>query len=109
MGLSPWVTYSPTIGEEGMLVIYGRTWANTDKSQTDLFLSFDYGETYITLENPFEYKVGGVGPNGRDNSCGYSPALPFSGDGKTLYFAVNVENKYKIGYSIELVKIDIIY
>ncbi len=109
MGLSPWVTYSPTIGETGMLVIYGRTWANTDKSATDLFISFDYGETYVTLDSPFEYVVGGKAPSGKDNNCGYSPALFFSADGKTLYFAVNTFNKYDTGYSVDLVKIDIIY
>ncbi len=110
MGLSPWVTYSPTISEAGMLVLYGRTWASSDKSQTDLFISFDYGETFITLENPFTYSVdGGTGPNGRKNNCGYSPALFFSADGKTLYFATNVANKYGNGYAIDLVKIEISY
>lgn len=109
MGLSPWVAYSPTIGETGMLVIYGRTWASTDKSQTNFFLSFDYGETYVELENPFEYTIGGIGPNGKTSNYGYSPALFFSADGKSMYFAVNKINDYKTGYSVELVKIDIIY
>ena len=109
MGLSPWCAYSPTIGDTGMLVIYGRTWANTDKSQTNLFLSFDYGETYVELENPFEYMISGESPNKGKLNCGYSPSIIFSADGKSMYFAVNKVNKYGTGYSIDMVKIDIIY
>ncbi|MBE6619350.1 MAG: exo-alpha-sialidase [Ruminococcaceae bacterium] len=113
-GLSPWVTYSPTIGKTGMLVVYGRTWASTDKSQTDLFLSFDYGETYIGLENPFKYSVDPKdGMEAKDgsytNQSGYSPSLSFSADGKTLYYATGIINKAKLGYSIEFIAIDIIY
>ncbi len=112
-GLSPWVTYSPTVGSTGMLVVYGRTWAGDDYSQTDLFLSFDYGETYVALKNPFVYSVanndGIPTKEGMKNQCGYSPSLTFSSDGKTLYYMTGVLNKYKTGYNIELVKIDVIY
>lgn len=102
MGLSPWVTYSPTVTENGMVVVYGRRWASSDTGETDLFLSFDYGETFATLDNPFDYTVSGT-------TCGYSPALIFSADGKTLYYMTNPENDgFVKANKLSMVRIEII-
>jgi len=107
MGLSPWCTYSGTIGEAGMLVVYGRKWSEkTNYDQTDLFLSFDYGETFIPFENPFKYVTS---LNGKNTYCGYSPTLLFSEDGKTLYYMNNtLSGKNDQTTRIEMVRIDII-
>lgn len=106
-GSSPWVAWSPVGGECGTLVVAGkhRVQDKTDKSAPPIFLSFDYGKTYIELENPIGYTID---PD-NVNRCGYSPCVMFSADGKTLYYATN-PNKLvnpKQAY-IAMVRIDII-
>ena len=52
--------------------------------RSDLFLSFDYGETFIAIENPITYT------KDENDKCGYSPFLWFSEDGRTLYYMNSV-------------------
>lgn len=75
-GSAPWCAWSPIGGECGMLII--STCYGTDEN--DLVVSFDYGKTFIRMENPLPYEDGG-----------YSASLFFSADGKTLLYSNTVE------------------
>ncbi len=105
-GSSPWITWSPVGGECGTLVVAGKHWVqNTmdQKSAPSIFLSFDYGKTYIELENPIGYTIN------KDNRSGYSPCVMFSADGKTLYYATNPNKLINPNQAyISMVRIDII-
>ncbi len=100
-GSSPCVAWTPVGGECGTLVVLGKH-AVDGKSKTgaDMFLSFDYGKTYIPVDNPIPYSFV---PYGR---CGYSPAMLFSDDGTTLYY-VNNPPCFDETYKITLAKIKI--
>jgi len=84
-GTSPWNAWSHLGGECGTLFVTARHRDNfgSDRSSPDLFVSFDYGESYLSVPNPVSYQF--------NNSCrcGYSPMLMFSPDGKTLYYFNN--------------------
>lgn len=77
-GSAPWCAWSPIGGDCGMLII--STCYGTDEN--DLVVSFDYGKTFIRMENPLPYEDGG-----------YSASLFFSADGKTLLYSNTVELK----------------
>ena len=58
-GSSPWCAWSPVGGECGTLIVVGkhRTDKPEDKTAPDMFVSFDYGETYIGIDNPIDYTI----------------------------------------------------
>ena len=104
-GSSPWIAWSPVGGECGTLVVAGkhRVQDKTNKSAPPIFLSFDYGKTYIELENPIGYTITG------GNRSGYSPCVMFSADGKTLYYATNPNKVSEPDKAyVAMVRIDII-
>lgn len=103
-GSSPWCAWSPVGGECGTLIVVGkhRTDKPEDKTAPDMFVSFDYGETYIGIDNPIDYTITS------ENRCGYSPGLFFSSDGKTLYYVNNPNygpgNEYIAFRRIEIIE-----
>ena len=101
-GTSPWSAWTPLGGECGMLFVTARHRDNfgTDRSAPDIFVSFDYGESFIPVDNPIPYSLD---PYER---CGYSPSLFFSPDGGTLYY-VNNPPCYDETYSITVAKIKV--
>ena len=106
-GSSPWVAWSPVGGECGTLVVMGKHWVQNKKDKTapNLFFSFDYGKTFIEVDNPIDYTID---PN-NENRSGYSPCLMFSADGKTLYYASNPNKKVTPNMAyIAMVRIEII-
>ncbi|MBQ8742025.1 MAG: exo-alpha-sialidase [Clostridia bacterium] len=82
-GSSPWCAWTPEGGGKcGTLVVIGRhpvPFYSTGKG-AKMLLSFDYGETFIAIDNPIPYNV---------EKSGYSPCVVFSHDGKTLYYTNN--------------------
>ncbi len=100
-GSSPYAAWTPAGGECGTLVVVGKHPVRCgSKTGADMFLSFDYGETFVPVDNPLPYSLN---PTER---CGYSPSLLFSQDGSTLYYANNPpchETSYKI--SVAKIKI----
>ncbi len=100
-GSAPYVAWSPVGGECGLLVVVGKHPINgASKTGTDMFLSFDYGKTFVPVDNPIPYSLD---PYER---CGYSPSLFFSDDGGTLYY-VNNPPCYESTYKISIAKIKI--
>ena len=83
-GSSPYAAWSPVGGECGTLVVAANHPVK-GKSRTgcDLFLSFDYGKTFVPIDNPIPHASDTTG------RCGYSPSLFFSQDGTTLFYVNN--------------------
>ncbi len=103
-GSGPWCAWSPVGGACGTLVVVGKhpvPYHVTDKG-AKMFLSFDYGETFVAIDNPIPYDL-----EATETHCGYSPCVVFSKDGKTLYYVNNPLNKFKQGHDINFVKIEI--
>ena len=101
LGSSPYVAWTPAGGECGTLVVVGHHMAKgKSPTGTDMFLSFDYGKTFVPVDNPLPYT------HDPYERCGYSPALFFSEDGSTLYYANN-QPCYASTYKISVAKIRI--
>ena len=79
IGSAPWCAWTPAGGECGTLFVIG--------DHEKLFMSFDYGKTFITITNPMY-----VGQGSSDKTS-YSPYLGFSADGRTLYYLDNPQDK----------------
>lgn len=106
-GSAPWGAYTPIAGENGMFIATGRYRDDrkTDPSEPDLFISFDCGETFVTVENPFDYKNTDLSLG----KFGYSPFFVTANDGKTIYyFNTSFFKPANQTQCIEMVKIDII-
>ena len=86
--------WTPVGGECGTLIVTAKhPIKGGSKTGTDIFLSFDYGKSFVPVDNPLPYSLD---PYER---CGYSPSLFLSPDGKTVYYANNppcFESTYKI-------------
>ena len=81
LGSAPWCAWTPAGGECGTLFVIG--------DHKTLFLSFDYGETFISIENPM---YDGQGTNEKTS---YSPFLGFYSDETLLYYLDNpLDAKY---------------
>ncbi len=100
-GSSPYVAWTAAGGDCGTLVVVGKhPIAGESKTGTDMFLSFDYGKTFIPVANPIPYSLN---PYER---CSYSPSWFFASDGTTLYYANNPPC-YDESYKITVAKIKI--
>ena len=84
-GGAPWCAWTPAGGECGTLVIV--TWVGCESK---MILSFDYGETFESIDSPLTYPETGTYAK---QKFGYSPSLFFSADGKTLYYANCIQYK----------------
>ncbi len=106
-GSGPWSAYTPVGGDNGIFFVFARfkgDYRDGDFEQPDIFISFDYGRTYRSLENPFKYNH--IGNTDEDRS-GYSVMFLVSPDGKTMYFFNNPP--YGVSsQTISMVRIDII-
>lgn len=100
-GSSPYVAWTPVGGKCGTLIVVGKhpVRGNSDTG-TDMFLSFNYGKSFVPVDNPIPYSLD---PYER---CSYSPSLFFDPDGTTLYY-VNNPPFGEAGYKITLAKIKI--
>ncbi len=101
-GSSPYAIWTPMGGENGTLfVVAHHPVKGRSETGTDMFISLDYGKTYIPVANPLPYELD---PYER---CSYSPSFFFSEDGTTLYY-VNSVPCYEAGYKISVAKIKIV-
>lgn len=81
LGSAPYCGWTPVGGENGTLVVSG-TFMRKGESDTgtDLFLSYDNGESWTNAPHVIPYTA--------DDHVGYSNSFAFSSDGKTMY-AIN--------------------
>lgn len=78
-GQAPWCTWTPAGGKCGTLIVVGKYMVGDTMSVSDLFLSFDYGKTFVTIDNPIQYK------QISDGRCSYSAFLGTASDGTVFY------------------------
>lgn len=98
-GSAPYVAWTPAGGECGTLFVVGKhPVSGESKTGTDMFISTDYGKTFVAIDNPIPYSLEGY------EKCGYSPSLFVSSDGSVYY--VNNPGDGS-GYRISMVKIKI--
>ncbi len=80
VGSAPCCLWTPAGGACGTLLV---TAVYGSASPNKLLVSFDYGKTFEALDNPLPYT---------DGRGGYSASLFLSADGKTVYYANNVDS-----------------
>ena len=101
LGSSPYIAWTPEGGEKGTLVLVAHHPVKCgSKTGSDMFLSFDYGKTFVPVDNPLPYS------HDPYERCSYSPSLFFSSDGNTLYY-VNNQPCFDSTYKVTLAKIRI--
>lgn len=85
LGAGPSIGWTPNGGPNGVLFVTGQNnYPYTADRKSDLFLSFDYGETWINIENPIKmYHNSTV-------RSGYSSGMFVSNEGN-LYYVNNPE------------------
>ena len=83
IGSAPWCIWTPAGGECGTLFVTGR-WEEKGDGTNRVFVSFDYGRTWETIENPLPFNekndVGNYGAYGR------SPCFIVGKDPSIVYY-----------------------
>ncbi len=101
VGSSPAIAWTPSGGENGILFLmahHGKNYANG----CDLLISFDYGETFVTIESPLP-----VVRTTSDSRCGYNPGFFVDAAGD-VYYVNNPENfKGVVGENLAFAKIKV--
>ncbi len=99
---APVVAWTPLGGECGTLFATANT-SSRSKTDCDLFMSFDYGKTFVSIDNPINLAVEG------DYHLygGYSPGMYVDKEG-SLYYVNNPQNKERPHQeTLEFVKIKV--
>ncbi len=106
-GSAPWCAYTSVGGENGLFITTGRYRddRNSNPTEPDLFISFDYGNTFVTIDNPFDYSNTDL----HLGKFGYSPFFLVANEGKTIYyFNTSVFAPANKTQYIEMIRIDVI-
>lgn len=92
LGSAPHCGWTPVGSENGTLIVSGTFMrkGNSDTG-TDLFLSYDNGESWTTVPHVIPYTV--------EDHVGYSNSFTFSADGKTMYAINNPQDPVNPGKS----------
>ncbi len=75
---APSCIWVPTGGDCGAIIVSSRT------TMTDLFISFDYGETWTTFANPLPWSTKGI--EDMYGKPGYSAGFWLGSDQRTVYY-----------------------
>ncbi len=89
MASSPCCVWSPAGGENGTLFAMGRREFGGDKT-IRMYVSFDYGKTWDTIENPLPYDWYSSATVGND-SVGYRPIMVLGADPSVIHY-INITN-----------------
>ena len=83
VGGGPACIWTPVGGENGTLIVSGKH--DTDGGQQHLlFVSFDYGNSWTTMENPLAYDI--TLDSKDTNRIGHSPSFIVSSDPSLIYY-----------------------
>lgn len=101
-GSAPWCAWSPAGGPCGTLIVAGAfiTGGKAMYGKNDLFVSYDYGNTFEAIPDFLKISVN------QNHKSGYSPYIGFSNDGKTMYYLNNPMHN-ETQQKISLAKIEI--
>ncbi len=78
-------------GECGVLIVTAKNnGPEFVAEQNEMFVSFDYGKTWESIENPLSYDI----PPVKDDRIGYSPAFWVDTEEKSLYYVNCVNSSY---------------
>ncbi len=83
IGSAPWCVWTPAGGECGTLFVTGR-WEKNGDGTNRVFVSFDYGKTWETIENPLPYDESNDA--GNYETYGRSPCLIVGKDPSIIYY-----------------------
>ena len=105
IGSAPWCVWTPAGGECGTIFVTGR-WEENGDGTNRVFVSFDYGKTWETIENPLPFDesndIGNYGAYGR------SPCLIVGKDPSIIYY-VNATDVPETGMSrIQFARLNIV-
>ncbi len=88
LGSAPYCAWTPVGSENGTLVVSGTFMRmGESKTGTDLFISNDFGESWVTVPHIIPYTA--------DDHVGYSNSFAFSADGRYMYAINNPQNPEK--------------
>ena len=92
---APSCLWIPGVTEKGMLIATAKEEFNGNGTHR-IFVSFDYGETWTTMENPLPYTAGTDVDPGASTRIGHSPSFVVGPDGCTVYY-LNATNSPESG------------
>ncbi|MBE6607182.1 MAG: exo-alpha-sialidase [Ruminococcaceae bacterium] len=106
LGSAPSCVWTPAGGENGTLIVTGKWENNKDGKTHHLYVSFDYGKTWETMETPLPYDEYN---DTRDTKrIGYSPCLVLGSDTSVVHY-VNMTDVPENGMSrIQYAKLNIV-
>ena len=105
---SPCCVWSPAGGECGTLLAQGRREFGISGSNR-MFVSYDYGETWDTIEAPMPYDwytSASAGDDGND-SIGYRPIMVLGADPSVIHYVNIVQVDYVKGSKMQYVRLKI--
>ena len=92
---APSCLWIPGVTDKGMLIATAKEELNGNGAHR-IFISFDYGETWTTMENPLPYTAGTDVAPGASTRIGHSPSFVVGPDGCTVYY-LNATNSPESG------------
>jgi len=102
---SPSCVWTPAGGENGTLFATGRREFGGDGTNR-VFVSFDYGKTWDTIENPLPYSWYNSAAAGND-SIGYRPIMVLGADPSVIHY-VNITNiSYAKGTQVQYARLKV--
>lgn len=88
IGSAPYCCWIPAGGDKGTLIVTAKNMVSgSSDTGTDWLVSYDYGKTWVSMDNPLPYTV-------TDQfRYAYSPCIFAGSDGQTLYYVNNVNSE----------------
>lgn len=88
IGSAPYCCWIPAGGDRGTLIVTAKNMVGgSSKTGTDWMVSYDYGKTWVKMDNPLPYT-----PTDSFRYA-YSPCIFAGADGQTLYYVNNVNSE----------------
>ena len=103
MASSPCCVWTPAGGECGTLFAMGRREFGGDKT-IRMYVSFDYGKTWTTMENPLPYKWYNSAVAGND-SIGYRPIMVVGADPSVIHYVSITNVSYLKGTQVQYARL----
>ena len=105
---APCCVWSPAGGECGTLLAQGRREFGI-RGSNPMFVSYDYGKTWETIEPPMPYDwytSASAGADGND-SIGYRPIMVLGADPSVIHYVNIIETDYVKGSKMQYVRLKI--